>query len=235
MDASQIVLAHTFNFTHSLHQLYSHACDIAIHSPAGHRQRVLWQCDGGWHSPALREGLEHRGATCQLQLAGRHSLCNFTSLSYASSRRFRYIVLAFYTKAALCQPGSPSTADMAAWCLPVALLQCSVVQPCAPHPLVKTCTAAAGLCGASPTAYFVLWSPAQAAADLRPLCSRAGLFEVSFTPQHAAAYEAVAGCLAEGGATSRVQVGLLGHEACMHALHNWPAVHCQGFRHCGKA
>ena len=54
----------------------------------------------------------------------------------------------------------------------------------------------------------------------------AGVFEVSFTPQHAAAYDAVAGCLAEGGATSRVQVGLLGHEARMHVLHQWPSVHC---------
>ena len=61
---------------------------------------------------------------------------------------------------------------------------------------------------------------------LRWIRSGAGLFELSFTPQHAAAYEAVAGCLAEGGATSRVQVGLLDDEACMHMLHDWPSVHC---------
>ena len=104
--------------------------------------------------------------------------------------------------------------------------QCSRVQTCALRLIVKTCNAAAGLCCGTPTALFVLWKPVQAAAVSRWLCSGAGLFEVSFTPQHAAAYEAVAGCLAEGGATSRVQVGLLGHIASMHALRRWPSVRC---------
>ena len=90
---------------------FCQVCDIALHRPAGYRQRVLQQRDGGWHSPALREGLEHRGATCQLQLAGGLPLCNSASLSHAGSRRFRYSVLAPCTEATLRPPGPLSTAE----------------------------------------------------------------------------------------------------------------------------